>query len=190
MAKLMTRLVGVLAAAVLSLGVTSGFGVETAHASSATDGADSVRHSALPTVISEELEADFREAGIDPNDEDFQREYTAVIEQFNKATEKIPLEVAFSYTARGDGCSFSPDRWGAANFRPACDHHDSCYSSGSRTNRSVCDKHFLGRLRAICDAAYPNNSIKRNGCRGIAAGYYAVVRSAGWNFYEGKGKND
>lgn len=44
-----------------------------------------------------------------------------------------------------DGCSYSPDQWGKANFKPACDRHDICYSKSSKVNRKTCDTEFGGR---------------------------------------------
>ncbi|GAA0966884.1 hypothetical protein [Frigoribacterium faeni] len=60
-----------------------------------------------------------------------------------------------------NGCTLSPDRWGNANFRPACDKHDICY--GSKMNRKDCDLQFRTNLMNICIATY-KPGFKRNNC--------------------------
>lgn len=99
-------------------------------------------------------------------------------------------QVYLAASASGDGCTASPDSWGKANFRPACDKHDGCYSKGSTVNRSTCDARFHTDLKAVCDATYTSSSPFRYTCKGIAATYYAAVRSFGGLFYQGSGKND
>lgn len=88
-----------------------------------------------------------------------------------------------------NGCSFSPDRVGKFNFRPACDTHDTCYSRNSRTNRLDCDNRFLSNLRRVCDTTRASDFEKRS-CRSLAGGYYKAVRNFGHRFYQGRGLNN
>lgn len=88
-----------------------------------------------------------------------------------------------------NGCTLSPDRWFKANFKPACDKHDYCYVNKKHINRDTCDYRFLQDLNAICNAAYTDSRDKAR-CRGKASIYYAAVRTAGWAFYKGNGKNN
>ena len=90
--------------------------------------------------------------------------------------------------AAPNGCSFSPDKWGRANFKPACDQHDLCYAS--KTDRYNCDRQLYARLLITCNQAYPNDVIRGKACRGISAEYFSVVRAVGWSFYKGSGKNN
>lgn len=86
-----------------------------------------------------------------------------------------------------NGCSYSPDSWGEANFRPACDTHDICYSSTSHLSRQHCDQRLRYGLRAACDAAYPDGSQQETACLGAANTYYRAVRIFGRSHYEGTG---
>lgn len=90
--------------------------------------------------------------------------------------------------AAPNGCSFSPDKWGRANFKPACDQHDLCYAS--KTDRRNCDGKLYERLLITCNSAYPNEAVRRTACGVIAKKYFDVVRSVGWKFYKGSGKNN
>ncbi|ADH92304.1 phospholipase A(2) [Arcanobacterium haemolyticum] len=94
------------------------------------------------------------------------------------------------FRAATNGCSFSPDRWGNANFKPACDSHDICYSSSSHADRSTCDRAFHASLTRICSLSYARGTAGRSACNGIANVYYNAVRKLGSSFYEGKGRND
>lgn len=91
--------------------------------------------------------------------------------------------------AAPNGCSYSPDTWGKAKFRPACDAHDICYGNKKKINRLTCDVAFLGNLTYACNKAYPKGAT-RNSCAGVAGGYYTAVRGAGWAFYKGNGRNN
>lgn len=93
------------------------------------------------------------------------------------------------FRATPNGCSYSPDQWGEANFKPSCDNHDICYSDSSNKNRLDCDNEFLSSLKAECDKAY-NDPVGQGACKSIAATYYGAVRAAGGNFYKGKGENN
>lgn len=90
--------------------------------------------------------------------------------------------------ARPNGCTKSPDRIFLANFKPACDKHDICYSSGSRTSRKNCDLAFRSNLVAQCKKAYGGTAgAVASGCAGQAGIYYSFVRSNGKSYYKGKG---
>lgn len=90
---------------------------------------------------------------------------------------------------RQNGCSFTPDRWGSANFKPICDRHDICYSPSSRINRIDCDKRFRAGLIAECVRAY-GSGVRSGACKGVAEAYYRGVRAAGSRFYKGRGLNN
>lgn len=108
-------------------------------------------------------------------------------------TSAIPQASAAPLAAATDetnGCSYSPDQWGRADFKPTCDDHDRCYSSTSFVDRLDCDTVFLSGLTASCTRAYPTETIRRNACLGVADVYYYAVRNAGGAFYEGQGLNN
>ncbi|MCF2710151.1 hypothetical protein I6E37_00215 [Schaalia hyovaginalis] len=92
--------------------------------------------------------------------------------------------------ASGDGCTWSPDRWGAANFRPACDRHDACYGPNSLSSRKVCDDQFYVQLQNVCIATYRDQAVQKNACLGVALAYYQAVRQFGASHYQGKGQNN
>ena len=106
--------------------------------------------------------------------------------------------VAVMAKAKGNGCSYSPDSWGKAKFKAACNKYDYCYSPKSKTNRLNCDKALRTNLRKACAAAYPvntawrkvKNGAQRISCEAAAQTYYQAVRKAGKHFYNGKGKNN
>lgn len=193
------RLAALLCGLVCALGISTSFAIPANAASAPTPAPpehfspsiiDKDGMKFLSPDISGEWKTTLEAGNVDTTNSDFLRGYNSVISEINESAAVVPLYDIFSYRFRGDGCTYSPDRWGAANFRPACDHHDSCYSSKSHTNRSVCDSHFHDRLDKICAATYAKNAVKRNACYGVSAGYYAAVRALGWKYYEGKGKND
>ena len=99
----------------------------------------------------------------------------------------VPLAAATDET---NGCSYSPDQWRRADFKPTCDDHDRCYSSTSYVNRLDCDTVFLSGLRASCTGAYPTEAFRRSACLGVADLYYFAVRNTGGAFYEGQGLNN
>lgn len=94
------------------------------------------------------------------------------------------------FRAATDGCSFSPDSWGKANFKPACDSHDICYSSTSHIDRLACDRAFHANLTRICSLSYGRGTAGRSACHSIANVYYNAVRNFGAPFYAGKGRNN
>lgn len=89
-----------------------------------------------------------------------------------------------------NGCTFSPDQWGRANFNGVCNAHDICYGNQQRISRLACDLRFLTGLRAVCTSSYPrtNQVVRRNACYGVAAGYYNAVRKFGYFNYKGNGE--
>ncbi|AHH95254.1 hypothetical protein GCM10010174_57660 [Kutzneria viridogrisea] len=87
----------------------------------------------------------------------------------------------------GDGCTNAPDNYGEANFRPACDAHDNCYSAGSPFSRLTCDQVLLYDLTQACDNTYSAINPLRYSCEGVAGGYYNAVRTFGRSHYEGSG---
>lgn len=90
----------------------------------------------------------------------------------------------------GDGCTNVPDSFGKANFYPACEKHDACYSANSRTDRSDCDSALRSNLLRACAKGYPTTiDPRRIACNNQAINYYLGVRSAGWAYYEGQGSN-
>lgn len=93
----------------------------------------------------------------------------------------------YAMAAATNGCSFSPDSWGRADFKPTCDEHDICYSSPSTVPRLTCDNVFRDRLRQVCVNAYGPTGFQSSACRGVAATYYQAVRTAGRSFYDGQG---
>lgn len=95
--------------------------------------------------------------------------------------------VMAAVAASTDGCTLSPDSFGAANFKPACDHHDICYSATSTTDRLSCDGLFRTELFQACAAAYPAGGM-RTTCYGVAETYYGAVRTFGWYYYRGAGR--
>lgn len=112
----------------------------------------------------------------------------AVIQNPNAAVETVNqprLMVATYASSAPNGCSYSPDSFGSANFKPTCDAHDLCYSDFSTTDRIDCDKTFLQGLLAECSRVY--TGIKRSTCNVVANTYYTAVRTVGGSFYEGQG---
>jgi hypothetical protein len=83
-----------------------------------------------------------------------------------------------------DSCNFVPDSFGLANFAPACQAHDLCYSSS--TDRLTCDLILLRGLQAACNV-YPEGSSLRMTCYTVASIYFVGVRLFGWIFYTGTG---
>jgi len=86
-----------------------------------------------------------------------------------------------------DSCNFVPDSFGPANFAPACDQHDDCYSNTVGTSRLDCDRAFLLSLTAACMAAPFAQPGLRLTCYTVASIYFVGVRLFGANFYTGTG---
>lgn len=85
------------------------------------------------------------------------------------------------YRSLHDYCTASPDSFGLANFRGSCAMHDMCIERDLKKsravrqkNRRICDAVLLVALNKSCELSY-SNVVLRNGCRGVAATYYASV---------------
>lgn len=87
----------------------------------------------------------------------------------------------------GDGCTRVPDSYLGANFRPACDAHDQCYSTGSTTDRIVCDKRLAADLVVACKAKFGKYNPLRYSCIDMSGKYYLGVRAFGRSHYDGQG---
>lgn len=87
----------------------------------------------------------------------------------------------------GDGCTKVPDSFLGANFRPACDTHDKCYSRSSTTSRLNCDKQLVTDLRNACTSKFGKFDPRRYECVKMAGVYYIGVRNFGRSHYHGKG---
>jgi hypothetical protein len=74
-----------------------------------------------------------------------------------------------------------PERFGNADFTPACRAHDSCYETCGRT-KSECDSRFRGDLQAACRNGYTSwlQRPGRRACLVVADTYaFAVQRMGG-----------
>jgi hypothetical protein len=80
-----------------------------------------------------------------------------------------------------DSCNFVPDTFGAADFGPACDVHDTCY--GTATDRLDCDLALLEGLILACNDAYQTQLALRLTCYTVASIYFVGVRLFGAPFY-------
>ena len=96
-----------------------------------------------------------------------------------------PAGVSAPAAVTSQYCTWSPDSWGRADFRPACSTHDRCYSPGSTTSRLVCDQQLRADLRLACSSAYQGASLRT--CHGVASTYYGAVRWFGRSRYLGAG---
>jgi hypothetical protein len=88
-----------------------------------------------------------------------------------------------------DSCNFVPDAFGEANFAPACDDHDDCYSNTTGISRLDCDRAFLIALTSACADAYdsPSEISLRLTCFTVASIYFVGVRLFGGPSYGGGG---
>ena len=107
---------------------------------------------------------------------------------FNKAQ---PGLIIYAAAGKPDYCTWSPDSFGKANFKPACAAHDNCYSSRITTRRLSCDNRFEDALNKACNSAFSSwwEIADQKGCNGVAWVYYQAVRKAGKSHYHGKGIN-
>jgi len=96
-----------------------------------------------------------------------------------------PAAVSAPVAVLSQYCTWSPDSWGRADFRPACSAHDRCYSPGSTASRLDCDQRLRADLRLACAGAYRGASLST--CRGVASTYYGAVRWLGRSRYLGAG---
>ena len=104
----------------------------------------------------------------------------------NRAKSRVAA-LASTSTAEVDSCTAVPDTFGSANFAPACDIHDDCYSSDSSTDRRACDLQLLFNLRSACYQAYASQAGLLLTCYTVAAIYYVGVRLFGAYAYHGTG---
>jgi hypothetical protein len=95
--------------------------------------------------------------------------------------------LASTSTAEVDSCTAVPDTFGSANFAPACDIHDDCYSPQSSVPRAECDRQLLFNLRLACFKAYATQPGLLLTCYTVAAIYYVGVRLFGAYAYHGTG---
>lgn len=119
----------------------------------------------------------------------------AAYRQTNGATQPVSADDGTSTpragAAKTDYCTWSPDSYGSANFKPACASHDSCYSSSSKSSRLTCDKRFKSALNRACNSAYDDwyDYPDKKACNGVAWTYYQAVRKAGKSHYNGQGSS-
>lgn len=73
-------------------------------------------------------------------------------------------------------------------FDQACNAHDRCYSSDSKTSRKSCDEGFKRRMVNICTSKKVSNTAEKT-CLSVAQGYYHSVRTFGKSYYKGKGSS-
>lgn len=101
-------------------------------------------------------------------------------------TESPRLEQGLVLSACGSGWTerLVPNRWGNANFTPACRNHDDCYDTCGKS-QAACDSQFASDLQRICRRAYnsPWHVLQRRACQGVAVTYAAAVMAAGAPFY-------
>jgi hypothetical protein len=95
--------------------------------------------------------------------------------------------LASSSTAEADSCTAVPDAFGRANFAPACDTHDFCYSPASEFDRAECDAQLLVDLQSACYQAYRSQPGLLLTCYTVAVIYYVGVRLFGAYAYDGQG---
>ena len=96
-----------------------------------------------------------------------------------------PAPVGAPAVVMSQYCTWSPDSWGRADFRPACAAHDQCYSPGSTTSRLACDERLRADLSIACAGVYGGASLST--CHGVASTYYRAVRWFGRSRYLGTG---
>lgn len=114
---------------------------------------------------------------------------TATASADTASSQAATTEIAAGSVMRpaGDGCTNVPDSYLGANFRPACDKHDKCYSRSSTTDRLTCDNRLLGDLNKACTSKFGKFNPLRYGCLDMAGKYYLGVRALGRSHYHGKG---
>jgi hypothetical protein len=102
----------------------------------------------------------------------------------DRSIRQAKARVASASESATDSCNFGPDSFGLADFGPACQAHDDCYSSS--TDRLVCDLLLLRLLREACNV-YPAGSSLQLTCYTVASIYFVGVRLFGGFFYTGTG---
>lgn len=95
------------------------------------------------------------------------------------------------YVPRSNGCGGAgitehivPDSYFDANFRPACDAHDICYTDCNKTQKQ-CDDKFFYDLMDACKKAYTEwwqlGALAT--CEGVVHTYYQSVNALGHSFW-------
>jgi hypothetical protein len=102
----------------------------------------------------------------------------------DRSIRQAKARVASASESATDSCNFVPDSFGLADFGPACQAHDDCYSSS--TDRLVCDLLLLRLLREACNV-YPAGSSLQLTCYTVASIYFVGGRLFGGFFYTGTG---
>jgi secretory phospholipase A2 len=77
-----------------------------------------------------------------------------------------------------------PDRWGEADFTPACRAHDACYETCG-ASKGECDSRFRSDLRSACRRGYRHwwQAQGRAACLVVAEGYALAVERLGGDAY-------
>lgn len=119
---------------------------------------------------------------------------TKLITRYRQVARSYDDDRGVQPLAAPDGCTGAPDGYGLADFEPACNTHDRCYSKKSHHNRKACDKALYRHLKAECKRTYaafpPRSAQQRNKCVATARVYYHAVRKFGSSHYNGQGKNN
>jgi Group XII secretory phospholipase A2 precursor (PLA2G12) len=132
----------------------------------------SVTTVSMPTLASpiRDLQDEVTKRGISPEDVN-----QAMRARFPKSN--------FPYHEPVNGCSnpVYPRNysWNGV-FRDACNNHDRCYATPTRT-KGVCDDEFLVEMSRICESA-PFGSVTV--CRTVGATYYKAVDEFGREYYD------
>ena len=95
------------------------------------------------------------------------------------------------YVPTSNGCGGAgitehivPNSYFNANFKPACDAHDICYTDCNKT-KERCDDEFYDDLMDACRKAYPSwwEVGALASCEAVVHGYYQSVRTFGHGFW-------
>ena len=112
---------------------------------------------------------------------------TASPRSIKRAKSRVAAQASTSTSGDADSCTAVPDRFGLADFGPACATHDLCYSSS--TDRLQCDLALFATMREECNRAYGDNPGLRLTCFTVATIYFIGVRIFGAHFYAGGGSD-
>lgn len=85
-------------------------------------------------------------------------------------------------TGRSSG--LVPERWGNANFNPACENHDKCYDTCGNS-KEHCDDVFRNEMHDACHSAYSRwwQAVDRRLCKEAANTYHSAVNRMGGDAY-------